>query len=431
MTEDVQANETVGERLKRLRQERGLSQRELSEPGVSYAYISRIEANARRPSVRALRKLAGKLGVSADYLETGRELRAEEERELRIADAEIALRFDHEPAAAETQFEQVLAEAEASGDQTAATRARIGLGLATLRRGDYLHSVRQLERATQTGTISPRSHPEPFAALAQTYAATGRPDRAIELLERCLADLGEVGPEDAGTYVRFALFLSHALTDGGELGRARAVLDEALQRVPVSADPYMRVRVFWSQARLAAAAGEGQRALATLRRAIALLEETEDRRQLGRAHVLYGEIATLEGNAAEAKPHLEQAEALLGARPDAEDARWLRTEQARVAAQLGPPEEAIQLAEEALALIGESDPAERGAALWAMAEARARLEEIDSADQAFREAFELLHTQRRWHEAAAVGRSWARALREAGRISAAADVLERVSDVRS
>ena len=36
--------ESVGQRLRRLREERGLSQRELSEPGISYAYISRIEA---------------------------------------------------------------------------------------------------------------------------------------------------------------------------------------------------------------------------------------------------------------------------------------------------------------------------------------------------------------------------------------------------
>jgi len=36
------AGETIGQRLKRLRLETGLSQRELAAPGVSYAYISRI-----------------------------------------------------------------------------------------------------------------------------------------------------------------------------------------------------------------------------------------------------------------------------------------------------------------------------------------------------------------------------------------------------
>jgi transcriptional regulator with XRE-family HTH domain len=63
--------ETVGQRVRRLRRDAGLSQRELAGPGVSYAYISRIEGDARKPSVKALRVLARKLDVTATYLETG------------------------------------------------------------------------------------------------------------------------------------------------------------------------------------------------------------------------------------------------------------------------------------------------------------------------------------------------------------------------
>lgn len=63
--------ESVGQRLKRLRLDRGLSQRELSAPGASYAYLSRIEDGTRNPSVKALRLVAPKLGVSVSYLETG------------------------------------------------------------------------------------------------------------------------------------------------------------------------------------------------------------------------------------------------------------------------------------------------------------------------------------------------------------------------
>ena len=85
--------ERVGERLGRLRLERGLSQRDLSSPGVSYAYISRIEAGARRPLVKALRMLATKLGVTPGYLETGSELANSEARELRLADTELRLRL--------------------------------------------------------------------------------------------------------------------------------------------------------------------------------------------------------------------------------------------------------------------------------------------------------------------------------------------------
>ena len=88
-TDSPSPRETIGQRLRRLRLERGLSQRDLAEPGVSYAYISRIEADARRPSLKALRILARKLRVSPEYLETGLELRDVDDRELRLAEAEL------------------------------------------------------------------------------------------------------------------------------------------------------------------------------------------------------------------------------------------------------------------------------------------------------------------------------------------------------
>ena len=68
--EEVKA---IGERIYQLRKDRGLSQRQLSEPGVTPSYISRIEKGDRLPSVRTLRRLAPKLGVSVEFLETGEE----------------------------------------------------------------------------------------------------------------------------------------------------------------------------------------------------------------------------------------------------------------------------------------------------------------------------------------------------------------------
>src|SRR5207302_8976499 len=106
--------ETIGQRLRRLRRERGLSQRELASPGVSYAYISRIEGGARRPSVKALRTLARKLGVSADYLETGSEIRDTDARELQIADAELELRLAKNPKDAEPRLTRLRDEALAA-----------------------------------------------------------------------------------------------------------------------------------------------------------------------------------------------------------------------------------------------------------------------------------------------------------------------------
>src|SRR6266513_3178336 len=113
--------EDVGARLKRLRLQRDLSQRDLSSPGVSYAYISRIEAGARTPSVKALRKLAQKLGVSVEYLETGRDIREIDDRELKLADAELQLRLESDTGAAEEKLQEVLADASAAGDRVSAS----------------------------------------------------------------------------------------------------------------------------------------------------------------------------------------------------------------------------------------------------------------------------------------------------------------------
>src|SRR4051812_14402611 len=162
--------ETVGQRLRRLRRERGLSQRELASPGVSYAYISRIEAGARRPSVKALRRLAPKLGVSVEYLETGRDLTDRDQRELRLAEAELTLRLEQDSSDAEAEFSALLTEAQAAGDAETAARARAGLGELADRRGDFATAIGELEQVRAAGVLSPLTHADIYATLARAYS---------------------------------------------------------------------------------------------------------------------------------------------------------------------------------------------------------------------------------------------------------------------
>jgi transcriptional regulator with XRE-family HTH domain len=82
----------VGRRLKDARVAAGLSQRQLSFPGCSAAYISRLEAGDRVPSLQLLRKLAVRLAADDQYLATGIERveqlppdQVEEEVERRLA----------------------------------------------------------------------------------------------------------------------------------------------------------------------------------------------------------------------------------------------------------------------------------------------------------------------------------------------------------
>src|SRR5437870_4436384 len=134
MAEDS-AQETIGQRIRRLRLERGLSQRELAEPGISYAYLSRIEAGQRAPSLKALRIVARKLGVTAEHLETGASVSIATARELRATEAELGLRVDEDPGGAEAIFRELVDEARAEGELSLELRARIGVGLALARRG--------------------------------------------------------------------------------------------------------------------------------------------------------------------------------------------------------------------------------------------------------------------------------------------------------
>jgi transcriptional regulator with XRE-family HTH domain len=62
----------IGKRLKQARLASGMSQRQLAKgTRMSGAYVSRIEAGQRTPSVDALRVFAARLGVSVHWLETG------------------------------------------------------------------------------------------------------------------------------------------------------------------------------------------------------------------------------------------------------------------------------------------------------------------------------------------------------------------------
>lgn len=60
--------EEVGGRLRRLRAERGLTQRELAEPHYTAAYVSSVETGARTPSGDAMRHFAARLGVDTGEL---------------------------------------------------------------------------------------------------------------------------------------------------------------------------------------------------------------------------------------------------------------------------------------------------------------------------------------------------------------------------
>lgn len=423
----VRREETIGQRLRRLRLEREMSQRDLAGPGVSPAYVSRIEAGTRQPSIKALRVLARKLRVAVAYLETGRDLSDAEDRDMRLSEAELELRLADDPSQAETALGRLLEEAVEVGDASAELRARIGLGLAAAHRSDHRDAVEQLEGVVEMEDVSPVSHPDVYTALGHSYVELGRADLAVALFRRCLAELESLHPGTEAAYVRFATYLSYALSDQGDLAAAREVVNEALERIGDDADLYDQVRLYWSRARLSATAGEPRVALTNIRRAIALLQTTEDTLHLAHARLLYGEFLLAEGRLDEAEEQLRLCEPILGRAGDAQHRATLRAEQAKLAAKRGRGEVAVALAREALQILGDRTPSEQGRARWALAEGLAAGGEIDAASKEFAEAERLLSGEARY--SVQLLQAWSSALRNAGRYEEAFPLLERAAEL--
>jgi transcriptional regulator with XRE-family HTH domain len=419
------ATESIGQRLRRLRSERGLSQRELAVPGVSYAYISRIEAGTRQPSVKALRKLAGKLGVSPEYLETGSEIRDSDRRELELSEAELQLRLSNDPRAVEERLTQLHDEAVAAGDVDAADRAALGLALAASLQERHDETIGRLDELLAAGRATPATRPDVYVLLGRMHALKGDTEAAVQVFEEALHRLEDENPDDITTRARFATYLSYALTDLGALDRAEEVVQTALTEASDVSDPITQVRLNWSLARLAAMQDRPSAALRHARKALALYEITEDSVGIARAHVLCAYILNGKGGLDGAAKHLATAERLLGPHADRADFAYLRTEQARLAAARGEHTIAVAYARESLELLDDADPAERGLAHSALGQGLAAGGDAEGARRELQRGFELLVEHGRWRDARHCAENLAQALRSLGRDGEAEGVLER------
>jgi transcriptional regulator with XRE-family HTH domain len=85
----VPRQETLGQRIRRLRQQRGLSLAKVSGGDFSRAFLNQVELGRSQPSTRVLRVIAGRLGTEVDYLLEGR--LPSLDRELALEQARVLL----------------------------------------------------------------------------------------------------------------------------------------------------------------------------------------------------------------------------------------------------------------------------------------------------------------------------------------------------
>lgn len=322
----------VGARLKATRRAAGLTQTDLTFIGCSTAYVSRIEAGHRIPSLQVVRRLAASLGVDENWLAKGT---TEIDPEQELLEAELELRFD-ELGSAEARYRKLLA-----GQHTANVRARAeaGLGQLAARRELTTDAIAHFERAAE---IDPTAvDPGADETLGRAHATLGNEAEAIAVFRRRY-DRAQ-GDGNTLDIVRFGVLLANALIDALDFAGATTALGVVIGAVP-NMDPSTLARVRWSQARLATFRGETLAARRHATAALTLLESSEDRRQYAYAHHLLAFAELDAGNPEEALTLIERGCELLGSDATDYDEATFDIERARAYVQLGRLDEAASLA---------------------------------------------------------------------------------------
>jgi tetratricopeptide (TPR) repeat protein len=325
----------VGQRLRQAREAAGLTQRELSFEGCTAAYVSRIEAGARVPSLQILHEFAKRLGVTPEYLATGRPDGEDVSSEL--LEAEVALRLGDENRAA-----QLYEAARADADSPAAlARVQLGLGRLALRRDEIAEGIELLEEAIRSSELAPGDASAAANALGRGYVMQSRYDEAFAIFERFLDGARVRG--DHFDEVRFSVLLANAYIDHGDYGRAHATLGEVLDLARQTVDPLLRASLYWSQSRALLSQGEPDRAAEYARLALATLRASEQTLEAARVLQLLAFIENDRGNPEAALELVDEGEPIVAAAGEAVTAAMFAIERARALSALGEGEEAAEL----------------------------------------------------------------------------------------
>ena len=191
-------------------------------------------------------------------------------------------------------------------------------------------------------------------------------ESSIALFERALAEAAEA--QAPLEQLRFSVLLANALIDVGAFGRAEQALADVIRIAEGSADPVTSARIFWSQSRLHSMRGEPALAGRYARRALAILERTENNAYVGMAYHLaaYAEIES--GNFEDALALLERGRELFGDEIGKRDDARFSIEEARALVGLDRHAEAARAASRALELLETMQPADRGRAFVTLAD---------------------------------------------------------------
>jgi tetratricopeptide (TPR) repeat protein len=348
----LRSTASLGERLRRLRVERGLTQQELAGDYCSKEYISQIERGRTRPTAETVQRLAERLGVDAAYLERGVSSADYERAEALVARVETLV-------SAKRYREAIDAAADVPAQPEAPElelRVLLAEGWARMYEGELRAALERFERARDLAS-SPGLGPLELAEalfrlgccrykLSSIGIATSLFDEALALVEA--SDL----PADR-LRVDILGWRSRCHRRQRDWVSARDDVERALELSQALDDPELEANTLFQASLVCHREGNWFRARRLAEQARALYEQLDDRVNVGRQLNNLGGFEFVLGNTDKARRRLREAYAVAcdaGSTPDAAQALCSLAE---VELAEGRYQEAEEHARESLALLGD------------------------------------------------------------------------------
>ncbi|MDF5755688.1 helix-turn-helix domain-containing protein [Spongiactinospora sp. TRM90649] len=280
------SQDLVGQRIKTIRRQRGLSQAQLAHPELSDSYVSLIESGKRTPTSAVLELLANKLDCSLSYLVNGVTAEQMQELELELGYARIALE-NGEVSEARRRYADLVADNNVAGLVQFRLDAEFGLARAMEAGGDLDSAIATLNglRASAGDSMTPERHVAVAIALSRCYRERGDFAAAVQVCEQIL--MGPVRPAWNDDLVELGATLLAAYQLRGDLMRAKQFCAELIAAADLLGTPRATVAACWNGAMLAEALNQKEESLVLAERALAVHSENGDPRNLARVKLAY------------------------------------------------------------------------------------------------------------------------------------------------
>jgi len=419
---------TLGQRLRTLRIERGLSQADLAGDLVSPSYVSLIESGRRSPEREVLHGLARRLGCSPLYLETGVAPEEVNEQRLRLQFAGIALANGDLG-----QAREIYAALAQMATGEIRTQARWGLAQTLEALGQLEAALAELDALTEASRSGEPGAPGLLTLMisrCRVYRRAGDFARSIEVGEAALTEVRALGLDGTEDAIALASALAGSYRSRGDLFSAQRLAAQVIEQAERLDSRQAQGNAYWGACTIAMSRGELTLALDLATRSLALLAESAGARSLAAMRINYAWLLLRSAppRLAEADAMLRQAHEALTDMAFAPLLAACETEMAWSALLSGEPGRAAELAGQASTRCADPGTVGLQHARVVAGLAQVMAGQPDAGADVAADAAARLAALGSHQEAAQAWRDLANALIQQGRTAQAIEALQRAAD---